>query len=510
MNGPAATSGRLVIVSNRLPVAATREGRRWRLRRGGGGLVTALAPVLRDRGGLWIGWSGAAAPPDDDLRRTLAAAARDTGYDLVPVFLDEREKRLYYQGFANEVLWPLFHDLPSRCRFQSEAWQVYAEVNRRFAALIREQLRPDDFVWVHDYHLLQVAANLRAPDSQGHGGDQRVAFFLHTPFPPLDIYLKLPRRHQILADLLAYDLIGFQVARDLRNFVQCVRALYRQEARVVRQSGRTTITFRGRETQVGAFPISIDYGAFARRAGGEEVAARARYIRSRFDGQQIVLGVDRLDYTKGLLEKLRAFREALQRFPELHEKLALVQVVVPSRHDIREYSDLKREVNRLVGEINGDFTRPGWVPVHYLYRNLDRTELLAYYRAADIMLVTSLKDGMNLVAKEYAAANHDQQGVLILSEFAGVMSQFYRWALGVNPHDAQNVADALHAAWLLPSDERRRRLAAMRRAVRRQDVFWWVNAFLQAALHRGLDDFPILEDYVPPAPSPELRFEAEG
>jgi alpha,alpha-trehalose-phosphate synthase [UDP-forming] len=498
-------SGRLVIVSNRLPVVATREGGRWRVRPGDGGLVTALAPVLRDRGGLWIGWTGAAAPPDDELRVALESSARDTGYDLAPVFLDEREKRLYYQGFANEVLWPLFHDLPSRCRFQSEAWQVYADVNGRFAEVIRAELRPDDFVWVHDYHLMQVAANLRRA-----GVGHRVAFFLHTPFPPLDIYLKVPRRHQLLADLLAYDLIGFQVARDLRNFVQCVRSLFREEARVVRQSGRTTITFRGREVQVGAFPISIDWSSFAKDAAAESVATRARYLGDQFPDQQIILGVDRLDYTKGLLEKLRAFREALVRWPELHERIALVQVVVPSRHDIREYSELKREVNRIVGEINGDFTRPGWVPVHYLYRNLARAELLAYYRAADIMLVTPLKDGMNLVAKEYAVANHDQHGVLVLSEFAGAMGQLHRWALGVNPHDAQNVADAIHAAWHLPAPDRRRRLIAMRRSVRRQDVFWWVNAFLQAALRRGLDDFPVHEEYVPPPPSSAARFAARG
>ncbi len=495
---------RLVIVSNRLPVVASRSAGAWHLKRGSGGLVTALAPVLRDRGGLWIGWPGVATLPDGELRRALQRAGRDTGYDLVPVFLDEREMRLYYQGFANEILWPLFHDLQSRCRFQSAAWQVYARVNARFAAGIRAQLRADDFVWVHDYHLLQVAAHLRQA-----GARQRLAFFLHVPFPPLDIYLKLPRRHQILADLLAYDLLGFQVARDLRNFVQCVRSLFRDEARIDRQGNRTTITFRERETQIGAFPISIDYADFAAGAAEAGVARRARFIREQFPGQQILLGVDRLDYTKGLPEKLRALRETLQRWPDLQGRLTLVQIVVPSRDDIRAYAELRKDLHRLIGEINGEFTRPGWVPVHYLYRHLDRSELLAYYRAADIMLVTPLKDGMNLVAKEYAVANHDQHGVLVLSEFAGAVSQLHRWVFAVNPHDAENVAEAIHAAWHLGAEDRRGRMAALQRSIRRQDVFWWVNAFLQAALHRGLDDFPVLEEYVPPPASAWSELEAE-
>ena len=495
-----ALGGRMVIISNRLPVVAVHEDGRWRLEPGSGGLVTALAPVLRDRGGVWIGWPGATVSSEDELRHALRRSGRATGYEMVPVFLDEREKVLYYQGFANEIIWPLFHDMQSRCRFQTEAWKVYEQVNARFAEAARAQLRADDFVWVHDYHLLQVAAHLRRI-----GITQRAAFFLHIPFPALDIYLKLPRRHQILADLLAYDVIGFQVPRDCRNFAQCVRALFRDEARIVRQNGRTTITFRGGVTQVGAFPIGIDFELFAREAADPAVAGRAQYLRDQYPDRQIILGVDRLDYTKGLPEKLRAFRQALRRWPNMCGQITLVQVVVPSRCDIQEYSELKEELNRLVGEINGEFTRPGWVPVHYLYRHLDRAELLAYYRATDIMLVTPLKDGMNLVAKEYVAANHGRNGVLILSEFAGAVSQLHRGVLTVNPHDAEDVAEAIHAAWRLPGGERRRRLTYLRRAVRRQDVFWWVDAFLQAALHRRLDDFPVLEEFMPSQPPAGLQ-----
>jgi trehalose 6-phosphate synthase/phosphatase len=498
-----ASAGRMVIVSNRLPVVAVQEDGVWRLEPGSGGLVTAMAPVLRDRRGVWIGWTGSSVPDDEDLRRLLRQSTRETGYDLEPVFLDERERLLYYQGFSNETLWPLFHDLQTRCRFQTEAWQVYEQVNAHFADVTRRQLRDDDFIWVHDYHLLQVAAHLRRA-----GVKQRTAFFLHIPFPALDIYLKLPRRHQILSDLLAYDLVGFQVPRDQRNFVQCVRALFRDEVTIERQDGRTTITYRGRVTQVGSFPISIDYERFARDAASDTVAERARYLRDQFPDRQIILGVDRLDYTKGLCEKLHGFREALRRWPHLCGQVTLVQVVVPSRSDIQEYSDLKEELNRLIGEINGEFTRPGWVPIHYLYRSLDRLELLAWYRTADIMLVTPLKDGMNLVAKEYIVANHGRKGALILSEFAGAVSQLHRWVFAVNPHDAEEVASAIHAAWELSVDERRRRMTHLQRGVQRHDVFWWVNTFLHAAMRRKLDDFPVLEEYVPALPPEGLRDEA--
>jgi trehalose 6-phosphate synthase len=483
--------GRLVIASNRLPIVATRHEGRWRLRPGSGGLVTALAPVLRDRGGVWIGWPGIAGGRDEELSRVLAAGAREAGYRLVPVHLDARDQRLYYQGFANEIVWPLFHDLQGRCRFDPEAWEVYTSVNARFAHAIAGELRPDDFLWIHDYHLLQVAAQLRR-----HGLGQRAAFFLHIPFPPLDIFLKLPQRSRILADMLAHDLLGFQVPRDLRNFTQCVRALFRGEARLVREHGRTTIDFRGREIQAGSFPIGIDFAAFAARSAEPAVARRARFVHAAGHDRQIALGVDRLDYTKGLPEKLCAFREMLRRWPELQGQLTLMQVVVPSRHDIREYRALKEELNRLVGDINGEFSRPDWVPVHYVYRSLSRDELLAHYRMADIMLVTPLKDGMNLVAKEYVACKHERNGVLVLSEFAGAAAQLHRWALTVNPHDTLHMAEAIRTAFAMPAAERRRRLNAMRRAVAGQDVFWWVNAFLQAAVHRGLDDFPPHEEFV--------------
>jgi trehalose 6-phosphate synthase len=483
---------RLIIVSNRLPVVLQRaESGTWSIRPGSGGLVTALAPVLRNRGGVWIGWPGTVEGDDVDLDGLLAKAAKNAGYSLRPVTLSADERTKYYRGFANEVVWPLFHDLQSHCNFDPDYWFTYQRVNRRFAHIITENSRPSDFIWIHDYHLMAVAKELREM-----GIDSRCAFFLHIPFPPQDVFLKMPWRFQVLSDLLEYDLLGFQTLRDRRNFIQCVRALVNDVA-VVSRGPRATIRTRRREVRVGAFPISIDYNEFADHSATREVADTAWFLHEDQPHRKIILGVDRLDYTKGIPQKLAAYRTALRKYPDLHESVVLIQVVVPSRFNIPKYLDLKTEVERLVGEINGEFTRSGWVPIHYIYRSLNRRELLAYYRTAEIGLITPLKDGMNLVAKEYCASNLEENGVLILSEFAGAVAQLHRGALVVNPHDLEGVGRAIYQACNMPEEERRLRMRKLRQSIRRYDVYWWVNAFLHAAIAKRLDQFPQVEDYVP-------------
>ncbi|MBD3221254.1 trehalose-6-phosphate synthase [bacterium] len=489
---------RLVIVSNRLPLVMTRKDGAWQAAPGSGGLVTALAPVLRDRGGMWIGWPGSTEPPTDDLREAIAGAVDDTGYDLVPVFIDEEEKQLFYRVFSNEVLWPLFHDMTSRCRFLPEAWEVYGRVNQRFTDVIADQVREHDFLWIHDYHLMQVAGKLRRA-----GLDQRVGFFLHIPFPPVDVFMKLPWRRELLEDLLQFDIIGFQTQRDRRNFARSVSALLPDMATVRTSGQRTSIMTDSRTVLVGAFPIGIDATGFRRDASTEEVADRAWYLHENYPERQIVLGVDRLDYTKGIPEKLQAYRYMLRSEPEMIENVTLVQVVVPSRWEIPHYEQLKHEIERLVGEINGEFTRPGWVPVHYYYRPLSRPELLGYYRTAEALVASSWKDGMNLVAKEYCACKVDEPGVLLLSEFAGAAAQMYRDAIMFNPHDIAGMAAAMHRALMMPRDERSRRMRRLQRGVHRQDVFWWVDRFLQAALQRRLADFPTVNEFYPAASADE-------
>jgi trehalose 6-phosphate synthase/phosphatase len=487
-----AKHGRLVVVSNRLPVTLEREADgTWLVRPGSGGLVTALQPVLRHRGGLWIGWPGTSVD-DPAIATALADADQDAGYTLRGVALNPDEVKKFYQGFANEIIWPLFHDLQSLCNFDPDYWRTYMEVNRRYAQTVFAHCTEADFIWVHDYHLMHVASELRLLGSRSH-----LAFFLHIPFPPLDIFVKLPWRFSLLRALLEYDLIGFQTLRDRRNFVQCVRTLF-DDVGVDGKGQVVTLRVGERKLRLGSFPISIDYDNFMRHASQPEVAEHAAALRTELNNRQLLLGVDRLDYTKGIPHRLEAFRNALQRYPDLIEQVTLIQVVVPSRADIPEYSGIKTRIERLVGEINGQFTRPGgWVPIHYIFRSLTRTELLAYYRAAEIALVTPLKDGMNLVAKEYCACSIEEDSVLILSEFAGAAAQLQNGALLVNPYDREGVADAIHSAFLMPIAERQRRMRRMRRSIRDQDIFWWVDSFLRAAIAKNLTAFPLPPDFVP-------------
>jgi len=494
---------RLVIVSNRLPFVITPAADGSLISRpGSGGLVTALLPVLRDRGGVWVGWPGL-VDQTADIEGALATAAGKAGYRLAPVALTAEDKAGFYDGFSNEVLWPLFHDLQSLCNFDPAYWRSYCAVNHNYAQVVLAEAGRDDFVWVHDYHLLLLGAELR------RGGlAAPLGFFLHIPFPPLDIYLKLPWRFTLLRALLEYDLIGFQTLHDQRNFTQCVRALL-PEVRLTHRGSRARLP-DGRNVRIGAFPIGIDAAAFQHQARSQAVAEAADGLRAELPKRELILGVDRLDYTKGIPQRLEAFRTALRRHPELQERVTLIQVVVPSRDDIPQYRDLKTHIEQLVGEINGEFTRPGgWVPIHYVYRALDRLDLVAYYRAAHIALVTPLKDGMNLVAKEFCACSVDSDGVLILSEFAGAVAQLQHEALLVNPYDLEGTADAIHQACSMASAERRRRMQLLRRAVSRQNVFRWVNSFLEAAIAGDLDTFPLPDDYLPSAEAEHAYWDTE-
>ena len=503
---PARTRQRLMVVSNRLPVVLARgDDGSLACTPGSGGLVSALLPVLRDRGGTWIGWSGIANNADEHgaVASALDAAGRDFGFRLSGVPLDDTEVHDYYEGFSNRVIWPLFHDSVDRCHFEPRWWLAYQRVNARFADAI-EEIGAADFTWVHDYQLMAVAAALRARRSAREGPPApgptpaNLGFFLHIPFPPPDLYLRLPWRFQLLRMLLAYDVVGFQTVRDRNNFAQCVRRLL-PEVQLFGRGHLMGAQIERRQCLLGVFPISIDYASYARHAASPQVAQEVQRLKQAFPpDRQLILGVDRLDYTKGLPERLRAFDTLLTAHPEHAQKVTLIQVVVPSREDIDEYAGLKAEVERLVSEINGRWTLPGgWVPIQYLYRPLTRTDLLAYYRCCQIALVTPLKDGMNLVAKEFCACSLEEDSVLVLSEFAGAAAQLHVGALMVNPHDREGVAQALHTALMMPLSERRSRMRRLRRGISERTVFWWVNNFLRAAIARDLSDFQRPDDYTP-------------
>ncbi len=482
----------LIVVSNRLPVVCEREGEAWTTRPASGGLVTAVTPVLQQRGGTWVGWGGTLKEDDVNVAELLAGEGRRDGYDLAPVVLTRDERDKFYNGFSNEIIWPLFHSLGERCNFDPAYWEAYETVNWRFARAAHDVIPTDDsFVWVHDYHLMLLGEQLRSL-----GVSDPIGFFLHIPFPAPDIYLKLPWRFELLRGLLSFDTVGFQTLRDRRNFIQCARIL-QPEATVTGRGRVQTITTRSHAVRVGTFPISIDYEDFATRAATPAVCSRVESVENELEDRKILLGIDRLDYTKGIPTRLKAFRRVLQLHPHLRRKVRLVQIVVPSRVMIPSYQRLKEEIDELVGEINGRYTEAGWVPVHYSFRSVEPDELLAYYRVAAVALVTPLNDGMNLVAKEYCASNIHERGVLILSEFAGAAAELRPDALLVNPYDIVGMADAIVEALGMPLDERKARMQRLRRTIQRNDIGRWLHQYLAAAITGTRDDAEPVEFYVP-------------
>jgi len=454
----------VIVVSNRLPVTVHRGPKGLEARRSPGGLVSALEPVLKRRGGTWIGW------PGTELRQDETLWTADGPYDIRPVRLTEKEIAGYYHGFSNRTLWPLFHSLPGQARYDRKEWQSFQRANERFADTTAEVAGEADLVWIHDYHLM-LTPQLLAERKQ----DTRVAFFLHIPFPPYDLFRLLPWDRELLRGVLASDLIGFHVAGYARNFLDCVErvlgARVDHDAMLVEHGDRTV--------QVGTFPIGIDFEYFERAARSAAPSADPT--------ERIVLGVDRLDYTKGIPERIHAFERLLELYPEHREKVVFLQIAVPSRFQVAEYRQLKREIDGLVGRVNGRFATSQWSPIRYLYRSLSQDRLAGLYRDADVALVTPLRDGMNLVAKEFVASQADEPGVLVLSRLAGVAETMYE-ALQVNPHNLDGTAEAIHRALTMNEAERASRLTALRRRERKNDLDAWVDGFLSAALsaHVGL------------------------
>jgi trehalose 6-phosphate synthase/phosphatase len=451
----AANFDHLICASNRLPVTVRRNRRGPpEVERSSGGLVAALDPALRALGGRWVGWLGAPGP----------APELDLGYALEAIELSASEVRRYYQGYSNRTLWPLFHTFPERVRLEPRSWTTYDAVNLRFAERIARRLGPRDLVWLHDYHLLRCALHLRElrPDA-------RIALFLHIPFPPFDVYRVLPQNRELLRGMLACDLIGFHVPGYVSNFLDCVERLLGE--RVDRDAER--VEHGARTVQVGSFALGIDYASLEKRA-------REAPVTESDAGERIVLGVDRLDYTKGIPERLLAFERLLEHHREHRGRVVFVQLAVPSRHQVADYRVLKRQIDELVGRINGRFGDARWTPIHYLYRSLRPERLAALYRDAAIALVTPLRDGMNLVAKEFVACQVGEPGVLVLSRMAGAAETMDE-ALRVNPYNVDGVAEALHRALTLPDDDRIARMRALQKRERDHDVHRWCEEFIAAA-----------------------------
>ena len=441
----------------RLQRVESEPGRGWQT--SPGGLVSALEPILRQRAGSWVGWSGIAG---DDARPFVHEDIRQ-----VPVPVSAEELETFYLGFSNKTLWPLYHDAVRPPAFHRRWWGPYVQVNRRFAEAAAAQWQPGDLIWVHDYHLQLVPGFLRelCPGA-------RIGSFLHIPFPPVELFSQLPWRRQLLEGMLGADLLGFQTRYGASNFSRAARRF---------TSARGTdklLEYGERWVRVEGIPISIDIERYEQLAADPRTIERARAIRADLGpDRKLFLGVDRLDYTKGIDVRLRAFETFLAQNEELADQVVLVQVAVPSREEVSEYAAIRDTVEGQVGRINGRWGKPGHVPVHYLYRSLPMEELVAFYVAADVMCVTPFRDGMNLVAKEYVACKLADDGVLVLSEFAGAAGEFQS-ALLVNPHDVDGVARALDRAVHMEPAERERRMGRLRSRLHKNSVHDWANRFL--------------------------------
>ncbi|MCW2758402.1 MAG: trehalose 6-phosphate synthase [Nocardioidaceae bacterium] len=458
------TAADLVVVANRLPVdrvVADDGSISWR--RSPGGLVSALMPVMQANEGAWIGWPG-----DTDVE--VDPPFVQDGIQLVPVSMSQQEYEEFYEGFSNATLWPLYHDLVAKPEFHREWWDAYVTVNERFAHKAAEVAAKDATVWVQDYQLQLVPKLLRQLRP-----DLRIGFYLHIPFPPTELFQQLPWRREILEGLLGSDLVGFQLPGGAGNFVRLVRQ------RVGHKTHRDQVFLAdGRTVTAKAFPISIDAKSFEELARSEPVTTRAKEIRAALgDPRRIFLGIDRLDYTKGIYARLRAFSELLADGHLDVEDAVFVQVATPSRERVDEYRILRDEIDRLVGRINGDLGRIGRPAISYLHSSYPREEMAALYRAADVMVVTPFRDGMNLVAKEFVACTYDDDGALVLSEFAGAADEL-RQAYLVNPYDINGMKSQMLEAFRADPKERAKRMRAMRRTVSENDVNKWAASFLDA------------------------------
>jgi trehalose 6-phosphate synthase len=450
---------RLVVVSNR--VAYLENANK------SGGLAVALGDTLRQTGGVWFGWDGNVV--NDDAQITISATQQDT-VTIATIPLTEQDYQDYYVGFANQVLWPACHYRLDLVKFETSYFDGYRRVNARFADALSQLVEPDDVIWIHDYHLFSLASELRS-----RGAKQRIGFFLHIPFPPPGVLLAVPVHQWLVKSLFSYDVIGFQTNADVVNFQRFVAEHASGE---IGADGQ--VTAFGRTVIAGAFPIGIDVDSFYKLAHSSDADGIIERLNRRHLALSHVVGVDRLDYSKGLPERLRAFRRLLELYPEKQKSVTLMQIAPPTREDVAAYSDIKEQLEQLSGSINGEFGDFDWTPVRYIHRNIARDQLAALFRGSQVGLVTPLRDGMNLVAKEYVAAqNMDDPGVLVLSRFAGAAEDLQE-ALIVNPYDVDDIAHALKQALNMPVNERRERHQKLYARVQRNDAAHWRKQFLAA------------------------------
>lgn len=464
---------RLLIVSNRLPITVVEKKGQFHFEESMGGLVSGLSAYLDSLRGskwtqsdyLWVGWPGLTVAED---RQAEVCERGRAEHRAVPVFLTQRAMDSFYHGFCNKTIWPLFHYFSSYAQYSPESWDDYQAVNASFCKVVLETLEPDDLVWVHDYHLMLLPQMLRASRP-----DLSIGFFLHIPFPSFEVFRQLPSRWraELLRGMLGADLVGFHTADYADYFTRCVLQFLGIDAR------EGIVEVQGRRVHVAPFPMGIDYAKYHRAASGDLVQRASERLRKPLSGRKVILSVDRLDYSKGIVQRLDAFQLFLEMYPQWRRKVTLVMVVVPSRIGVERYAQMSRQINELVGEINGRWGTMDWTPILYQYRYLPFDDLVSLYILSDVALVTPLRDGMNLIAKEYIASRTNRRGVLVLSEMAGSAHEL-REALLINPNDLAQVAEALNTSLAMPEEEQVRRNAIMQERLSETDVMKWANDFI--------------------------------
>jgi len=462
---------RLVIVSNRLPVSVERRGGKLQFQPSAGGLATGLGSFYKSYDSLWIGWPGIATNRKNGEQRDDIKTRLLSEFSCAPVFLPQRDIEEYYEGFCNKTIWPLYHYFTEFVVYDGSFYECYERVNRRFCDAIVDVAKQDDMIWIHDYHLMLLPRMVREQMP-----DATIGFFLHIPFPSFEVFRLLPWRRQILEGLLGADLVGFHTYDYARHFLSTVRNLcgYEQSVGHISTGERTV--------RVDVFPMGIDYQRYAEAVESPEAQGTIEKLRKKCGDCKVILSIDRLDYTKGIPQRLEAFDELLQRNPQYKEKVTLILVAVPSRTKVEHYRLLKKRVDELIGKINGEHGTIGWVPIWYLYRFLRYPVLNSLYNLADVAVVTPSRDGMNLIAKEYVASKHDGKGVLILSEMAGASNELGE-AITVNPNNKEEMVRALETALQMPEEEQIERISDMQKRLQRYDVGRWAEDFVDRMLY---------------------------
>jgi len=457
-----------IIVSNRLPISLRHRNGRFEFKPSAGGLATGLGSIYKEGDNIWIGWPGNTVD-DPEQRAEIILELHEL--KMAPVFLSKEDVEEFYEGFSNETLWPAFHYFTQYMVYNPEHWEAYVRVNQKFCDAILKKAGPDDTIWIHDYQLLLLPQMLREvlPNAT-------IAFFQHIPFPSYEIIRMIPWRQELLAGMCGADLIGFHTYDDMRHFLSAVGRINGLSS----ESGY--IQAENRIINVDSFPMGIDYDKFAKQAKSKRTLNFVKEFGKQVEDQKLLLTIDRLDYSKGIPQRIQAFNQLLEQHKELHGKVSMIMIVVPSRDKVQSYKELKEEIDLLVGRINSEYSTLTWVPVHYFYRSFPFEELSAFYNMSDIALVTPLRDGMNLVCKEFVASKTDQTGVLILSEMAGASKELQD-AILVNPNDRQGVVDAIFNALSMPLEEQKFRMNSMQESLKKYDVFQWVKVFMDRLDH---------------------------